>query len=161
MPSFDIVSRTDLQEVENAVQGIRREIGQRFDFKGSKCSIERKEGELLLLADDDFKLKQMHDLLTTYLARRKVDARSLDYGKPEEASGGSLRQTIKIKNGIDQETAKSISKSIRDSKLKVQAAIQGEELRVSGKKKDDLQAAIALCKEMKLSLPLQFVNFRD
>lgn len=161
MPSFDIVSRTDLQEVENAVQGIRREIGQRFDFKGSKCAIERKEQELILLADDDFKLKQMHDLLATYLARRKVDARALEYGKPEEASGGALRQTVKIRNGIDQETAKSISKAIRDSKLKVQAAIQGDELRVSGKKKDDLQAVITLCREMKVDLPLQYVNFRD
>ncbi|MBI1724812.1 MAG: YajQ family cyclic di-GMP-binding protein [Candidatus Tectomicrobia bacterium] len=161
MPSFDIVSRTDLQEVENAVQGIRREIGQRFDFKGSKCAIERKDQELILLADDDFKLKQMHDLMATYLARRKVDARALEYGKPEEASGGALRQTVKIRNGIDQETAKSISKAIRDSKLKVQAAIQGDELRVSGKKKDDLQAVIALCREMKVDLPLQYVNFRD
>jgi len=161
MPSFDIVSRTDLQEVENAVQGIRREIAQRFDFKGSKCSIERKDEELVLLADDEFKLKQMHELLTTYLTRRKVDARALDYQKPEDASGGALRQTIKVRNGIDQETAKAISKAIRDAKLKVQAAIQGDEVRVSGKKKDDLQSAIALCKEMKVDLPLQYVNFRE
>lgn len=161
MPSFDIVSRTDLQEVENAVQGIRRELAQRFDFKGSKCSIERKDQELVLVADDEFKLKQMHELLATYLTRRKVDARALDYQKPEDASGGSLRQTIKVRNGIDQETAKAISKAIRDSKIKVQAAIQGEEVRVSGKKKDDLQAAIALCRGMKLDLPLQYVNFRE
>ncbi|MEK6710597.1 MAG: YajQ family cyclic di-GMP-binding protein [Nitrospinota bacterium] len=161
MPSFDIVSRTDLQEVDNAVQGIKREIAQRFDFKGSKCSIERKEGELVLLADDEFKLKQMHDLLATYLSRRKVDPRALEHGKPQEASGGTLRQTVKIRNGIDPETAKAISKAIRDSKLKVQAAIQGEELRVSSKKKDDLQAVIALCREMKVTLPLQYVNFRD
>ncbi|MBC8292812.1 MAG: YajQ family cyclic di-GMP-binding protein [Proteobacteria bacterium] len=161
MPSFDIVSQTDMQEVDNAVNSAQREIKQRYDFKGGKCSLELSAEVIKVTADDDFKLKQVHELLSSWLTRRKVDARSLDYGKAEEASGGSLRQEITVRQGIDQDTAKSISKKIRDAKLKVQAQIQGDQLRVSGKKRDNLQEVIELCKDLKVDLPLQYVNFRD
>ncbi|MDA0999830.1 MAG: YajQ family cyclic di-GMP-binding protein [bacterium] len=162
MPTFDIVSKTDMQEVDNAIGGITREIAQRFDFKGSKCSVTRKEVEITILADDDFKLKQVHDLIATYFTRRKVDPRFLDYKTPESASGGTLRQIALVRQGIEQETAKYITKEIKGQKFKVQVAIQGDELRVSGKKRDDLQEVIAFCKELKkVEQPLQYVNFRD
>ncbi len=162
MPSFDIVSKTDMQEVDNAINGVTREISQRYDFKGSKCSVERKETDMTILADDDFRLKQVHDLITTYFTRRKVDPRTLKYKTPENASGGTLRQAAVLQEGIDQETAKYITKEIKSQKFKVQVAIQGEELRVSGKKRDDLQTVIAFCKDLKkVDQPLQFENFRD
>src|SRR3546814_363868 len=161
MPSFDIVSKTDVHEVDNALDGVRREIGQRFDFKGSHCSIERKESEITILADDDLKLKQMHELLRTYLTRRKVDAGALEFKDPEKASGNMVRQVGTIKQGIDKDLARQITKEIKGSKLKVQAAIQGDELRIPGKKRDDLQAAIALVNDLKVEQPLQYINFRD
>jgi uncharacterized protein YajQ (UPF0234 family) len=161
MPSFDIVSETDLNEVDNAVAGMTREIQTRYDFKGSNCSIERKEAVLTILADDDLKLRQMHELLSTYLTRRKIDSSACDLGKPEKASGNSVRQLVTIKQGIGQEVAKRIVKELKSSKLKVQAAIQGDSLRITGKKRDDLQDAIALIKEMKIEQPLQYENFRD
>ena len=161
MPSFDIVSKTEIAEVDNALDGVTREIGQRYDFKGSHCSIERKENELTLLADDDLKLKQMHELLVVHFTRRKLDSGALDYGTPEKAAGNTVRQVITVKQGIDKELAKKITKAIKDSKMKVQASIQGDELRVTGKKIDDLQAAIALVKGMKIEQPLQYINFRD
>ena len=161
MPSFDVVSKTNMAEVDNALNGIMREVGQRFDFKGSKTSIERREGSLWILADDDTKLRQMHELLKTYLIRRKVDPAALEYKTPEKASGDTLRQEILVRQGVNQDLAKKIIKAVKDSKIKVQATIQGDELRVSGKKKDDLQAGIALIKEMKVDMPLQYVNFRE
>jgi uncharacterized protein YajQ (UPF0234 family) len=161
MPSFDIVSKTEISEVDNALDGVTREIGQRYDFKGSHCSIERKENELTLLADDDLKLKQMHELLVVHFTRRKLDPGALDYGKPEKAAGDSLRQVITVKQGIDKDLAKKITKAIKDSKMKVQASIQGDELRVTGKKIDDLQAAISMVKGLKIEQPLQYINFRD
>ena len=161
MPSFDIVSRTELAEIDNAIQGVAREIGTRFDFKGSKCSIERKEQAITLLADDDMKLRQMQELLKGYVVRRKLEASALDFKEPEKASGQSLRQQVLVKQGIDQTLAKEIVKALKDAKLKVQAAIHGEELRVSGKKRDDLQEAIARVKALGIEQPLQFVNFRD
>ena len=161
MPSFDIVSRTDLQEVDNAVQGAVREISTRYDFKGSKCSIERKENVLTILADDEMKLKQVQELLKGYLARRKVDAGAFDFATPEKASGNALRQTVTIKQGVERELAQKIVKEVKSSKLKVQVAIQGDELRVTGKKRDDLQEAIALVRGLKITQPLQYVNFRD
>jgi uncharacterized protein YajQ (UPF0234 family) len=161
MPTFDIVSRTDLQEVDNAVQGAMREIGTRFDFRGSNCTIERKEATLVINADDEFKLKHVQELLRGYLARRKVDAGAFDFATPEKASGSRLRQTVTIKQGIDRDLARQIVKEIKDSKMKVQVAIQGEELRVSGKKRDDLQAAIAMIRTLKIAQPLQYVNFRE
>ena len=161
MPSFDIVSRLDLAEVDNALAGIGREIATRFDFKGSKCTIARNEGEILLVADDELKLKQMHELMKVYFTRRKIDPGALDMKPPEKATGNSLRQTVLIKQGIASDLAKKIVKEIKDSKLKVQAAIQGDELRITGKKRDDLQEAIALVRGMKIEQPLQYVNFRD
>ena len=161
MPSFDIVSKTDLAEVENAIQGVAREIGTRFDFKGSKCTVERKEALITLLADDDMKLRQMQDLLKGYVVRRKLDPGALDFQPPEKAAGNALRQVVTVKQGIESTLAKEIVKAIKDAKLKVQTAIQGDELRVTGKKRDDLQAAIQLVREMKIEQPLQYVNFRD
>ena len=161
MPTFDIVSRLDLAEVDNAIAGINREIATRFDFKGSKCTIERKEGEIALLADDDLKLKQMHELLKVHLTRRKVEAGALDYRTPEKAAGNAVRQTIVLRQGVDAVLARQIVREIKDSKLKVQAAVQGAELRITGKKRDDLQAAIALIRGLDIEQPLQYVNFRE
>lgn len=161
MPSFDIVSETDMQEVENALQMMRREIGQRYDFKGSKSSIEREKEEITLLADDDYKLTAMQDLLKVHLTRRKVDAQALDFKTKENAAGGMVRQKVVVKQGVDQETAKKIVKEIKASKIKVQAAIQGDSLRVTGKKRDELQETISLVKGLKIELPLQYINFRD
>ena len=161
MPSFDIVSKTDLPEVDNALQGARREIETRYDFKGSSCTVERSGETLTINADDDFKLKQVQELLRGHMAKRKVDTRAFDFQKPEKASGNSLRQSVVIQQGIDRELAQKIVKAVKSAKLKVQVAIQGEELRVSGKKRDDLQDAIALVKDQKLDHPLQYINFRD
>ncbi|HYD99778.1 MAG TPA: YajQ family cyclic di-GMP-binding protein [Alphaproteobacteria bacterium] len=161
MPSFDIVSKTDLAEVDNALGNIAREIATRFDFKGSKCTATREENDITLLADDDPKLRQMHDLLKTHMTRRKIDAGALDFGKVEKAAGDTVRQVVTIKQGIDRELGKKITTAIKDSKMKVQVSIQGDELRVTGKKIDDLQAAIQLVKGLKIEQPLQYVNFRD
>ena len=161
MPSFDIVSKTDLAEVDNAVQGVVREIGTRFDFKGSKCTVERKEALITILADDDMKLRQIQELLKGYVVRRKLDAAALEFKDPQTASGNTLRQEVTIKQGIDQTLAKRIVKEIKDSKLKVQVSIQGDELRVTGKKRDELQEAIAFVRAMKIDQPLQYQNFRD
>ncbi|MBO6634962.1 YajQ family cyclic di-GMP-binding protein [Parvibaculum sp.] len=161
MPSFDVVSKTDFAEIDNALQNVTREIEQRYDFKGSHCSVERKEQELTIAADDDLKLKQMHELLQGHLARRKIESGVLDYKEPEKAAGQSVRQKVTIREGIDKELAKRIVKDIKGSGLKVQVAIQGDELRISGKKRDDLQAAIQFVKGLKIEQPLQYVNFRD
>jgi uncharacterized protein YajQ (UPF0234 family) len=161
MPSFDVVSKTDLNEVDNALHNIEREIATRFDFKNSKSKIERQEAVLTLNADDQPKLKQMHELLKAHMVRRKIDPSALEFKDPERASGDMVRQEIIVKQGIDRELAKELVKAIKDAKLKVQAAIQGDELRISGKKRDDLQEAIALIRTLKVEQPLQFVNFRD
>ena len=161
MPSFDIVSRTEIAEVDNAIQGAMREIGTRYDFKGSSCSIERKEETLTILADDELKLKQVQELLRGHLARRKVDAGALDFAKPDKAFGNSLRQTVAIKQGVERELAQKVVKLIKGAKLKVQVSIQGDELRVTGKNRDDLQDAIALVRDSGIDQPLQYVNFRD
>jgi cyclic-di-GMP-binding protein len=161
MPSFDVVSRIDLAEVDNALTGIGREIATRFDFKGSKCSLKREEGMLSLVADDDLKLKQMHELLKVHLTRRKVDPAALDFKAAEKASGNTLRQTVVLRQGVDAELARRLVREIKDSKLKVQVMVQGGELRVSGKKRDDLQTAIALLRGLKIEQPLQYLNFRD
>ena len=162
MPSFDVVSRTDLPEVDNSLQGAMREIATRYDFKGSSCSIERSDEILTIRADDELKLKQVQELLRGYLAKRKVDHRALDYGEPEKASGNTIRQIIVIRQGIARDLAQKMVKELKGANLKkVQVAIQGNELRISGKKRDDLQAAITLIKNKKLDQPLQYVNFRD
>ena len=161
MPSFDVVSKTDMNEVDNAVNGVQRETQQRFDLKGSKCSIERNDNALLITADDKLKLSQMHDLLQTYFARRKVDAKALEFKTPEDATGQSLRQTVVIRQGIDGDLARKIVKAVKGAKIKVQLTVQGDELRVSGKKRDDLQDSIAFIKDMDVDQPLQYINFRD
>jgi cyclic-di-GMP-binding protein len=161
MPSFDIVSKTDLSEVDNAVANMLREISTRYDFKGSSSTIEHKDGVLTIRADNEQKLKQMHELLQGHLARRKIEPGVLDYQTPEPAAGQSVRQTVAVRQGIGQDLAKRIVKEIKGKKLKVQAAIQGDELRVTGKKRDDLQEVIQFVKELDIEQPLQFVNFRD
>jgi len=162
MPSFDIVSETDMAEVDNAIAGIGREIAQRFDFKGSKCTVERKDSEITVLADDELKLKQLQELLKIYFTRRNVDPKALDFKPQERAGGDMIRQVILIKEGIDRELAKTLIKEIKDSKSKVQVSIQGDELRVTGKKRDELQEVIALCRKLQsIDRPLQYVNFRD
>jgi uncharacterized protein YajQ (UPF0234 family) len=161
VPSFDIVSKTDLAEVDNALQNLAREITQRYDFKGSNCRIERKDAELTIHADDDLKLKQMHELLKGHLVRRKVEPGVLDFKSVEKAAGQSVRQVVEIKTGIGKDLAKQLVKDIKETKLKVQVAIQGEELRVTGKQLDDLQAVMKHLKGLGLEQPLQFVNFRD
>lgn len=161
MPSFDIVSKTDLAEVDNALANMTREIGQRYDFKGSQSRIERKEAEITIYADDDLKLRQMHELLQGHLARRKIDAGVIDYKPAEKAAGQAVRQTAIIRQGIDKELAKRLVKEVKNAKFKVQVSIQGDELRVTGKKRDDLQAVIQHIKGLSLEQPLQYVNFRD
>ncbi|HLG88433.1 MAG TPA: YajQ family cyclic di-GMP-binding protein [Alphaproteobacteria bacterium] len=161
MPSFDIVSKTDLTEVDNALANIAREIATRFDFKNSQSKVTRDESVITLLADNEPKLKQLHELLTTHIVRRKLDPSALDYKEPARASGDMVRQQVIVKQGIDRELAKRLIREIKDSKLKTQASIQGDELRISGKKKDDLQDTIALIKRLQVDQPLQFVNFRD
>jgi hypothetical protein len=150
-----------MQEVDNAVNSTAREISQRYDFKGSNSSVELSEEEIKVLADDKYKLEQIQMMLKAHFIKRKIDYKSLDIGKSEMASGNSLRQTIKVKQGIDSETAKKIVKEIKSAKMKVQATIRGEELRVDGKKIDDLQNCITHVKENISDLPLQFINFRD
>ena len=161
MPSFDIVSEVNQQEVRNAVEQANKEVGNRYDFKGSDARIEMKELELTVYADDEFKLGQVMDVLRGRLAKRNVDARCIEPGAIEKISGDKLRQPIKVKVGIAQEKAKSMVKLIKDAKLKVAASIQGDALRVSGGKKDELQAAIQLVRKSVTDLPLQFINFRD
>ncbi|MEM1104134.1 MAG: YajQ family cyclic di-GMP-binding protein [Pseudomonadota bacterium] len=161
MPSFDIVSETDLAEVDNAVQNALREMETRYDFKGSTSTIEHNDGAITIHADDDLKLKQVRELLQGHLARRNIDHNVLDYAEPERAAGQSVRQAATIQQGLDKELAKKIVKAIKGEKLKVQVAIQGEELRVTGKKRDDLQAVIQFVKSMKIELPLEYKNFRD
>jgi uncharacterized protein YajQ (UPF0234 family) len=161
MPSFDVVSEADMIEVRNAVDQSNKEISTRFDFKGSDARVEQKEHELTAFADSDFQLSQVRDVLTNKLAKRKVDVRFLDEGKIEKIGGDKVKQVIKVKNGIETETAKKITKIIKESKMKVQASIQGESVRVTGAKRDDLQAAMQLLRKEVPDTPLEFNNFRD
>ena len=161
MPSFDIVSKTELAEVDNALDGVKREMTTRFDFKGTKSTITREAQVITILADDQMKLRQIQELVKGYFVRRTIDPNALEFKDEERAGGDMVRQVINIKQGIDRELAKTIVKGLKDSKLKVQTAIQGDELRVTGKKRDDLQDAIALVRTLKIEQPLQFVNFRD
>lgn len=161
MPSFDVVSEVNKVELANAIDQSNKEIANRFDFKGSDARIETKDLELTVYADNDFQLEQVKDILINKLTKRGVDTRSLGEGKQEKVSGNKVKEIIKVKNGIEQEQAKKITKLIKDSKMKVQASIQGEAVRVSGTKRDDLQDAIALLKKDVTELPLQFTNFRD
>ncbi|MCD6040685.1 MAG: hypothetical protein K0R40_288 [Burkholderiales bacterium] len=161
MPSFDIVSQVNQQEVKNAVEQTNKEISTRFDFKGSDARVELKELELTVYADDEFKLGQVMDVLRARLAKRNVDVRSLEPGAVEKISGDKVKRPVVVKVGVPQEKGKQIQKLIKDAKLKVAASIQGDAVRVSGGKKDDLQAAIQLVKKSVADVPLQFINFRD
>ena len=158
--SFDVVSSVSLQEVDNAINQANKEIRQRYDFKGSKAEISLEDGNLKVVAEDDFRLKSVVDILQSKLVRRKVPIKNLDYGKVEEASGGTVRQVIGLKQGIETETGKKIVKDIKGLKVKVQAQIMDDQVRVSGKKRDDLQAVIAFLKEQDYGLELQFANYR-
>ena len=163
MPSFDIVSEVNHVEIRNAVDQCNKEISNRFDFKGSDARVEinDKEKTLVVFADDEFKLKQVREVMTGKLAKRGVDIRALEAGKQEPVSGNKLKETIRVREGIEQERAKALVKLIKDSKAKVQASIQGDLLRVSGAKKDTLQETIALVRKSVTDIPLQFKNFRD
>jgi hypothetical protein len=161
MPSFDTVLEADFVEVKNAVEQCSREIGTRFDFKGSSAAIELKDKDITLFGDADFQLTQVEDILRAKLAKRNVDVRFLDVGKVEKIGGDKVKQVVKIRNGISTEDGKKIQQAIKASKLKVQGAIQGDTVRVSGTKKDDLQAAIALLRQALADLPLSFNNFRS
>ena len=161
MPSFDIASEANKVELKNAIEQTNKEVSTRFDFKGSDARVEQKEFELTLYADDDFKLGQVKDVLLNKMAKRGVDVRLLDEDDRVKIGGDRVKQTINVKNGIASDLAKKIQKLIKDSKIKVTASIQGESVRVQGTKRDDLQQAIALCKEKIDEVPLQFNNFRD
>jgi cyclic-di-GMP-binding protein len=161
MPSFDIVSQVNQQEVKNAVEQVNKEISNRFDFKGSDARVEQTELELVVYADDEFKLGQVMDVLRQRLAKRNVDVRSLELKNLEKISGDKVKRPVTVKVGIPQDKAKGMAKLIKDSKLKVSASIQGDALRIAGAKKDDLQSAIQLVKKSVTDLPLQFINFRD
>ena len=161
MPSFDIVSEVNQVEVRNALDQVNKELSTRFDFKGSDARVESDDKTLTLYADDDFKLAQVTDILTGKLAKRQVDIRSLKYGNVEKISGNKVKQSVTVRTGVEQELGKRIVKLLKDSKLKVQGSIQGDAVRVSGAKRDDLQAVIALVKKSITDFPLQYQNFRD
>ncbi len=163
MPSFDIVSEIDMQEIDNAVNQAFKEITQRFDFRGSKSTIEldKTAKKIKILADDDMKLRAIHQVLGVKFAKRGLDQRCMKYGKEEVATGSAIRQIIDIKAGLEKEEAKEVAKLVRDSKLKVQPEVQGEQVRVTGKKIDDLQEVIALLRNAQLKFPLQFINMRS
>ena len=161
MPSFDVISKVNYQEFDNALANCLREISNRYDFKGLNISIERKDKTITTIATDELKLKQVNELLETHLIRRKVDPRVWDIKNSEDASGGTIRQVSELKEGISQENAKKIIGDIKKLKLKIQIKIQGEELRVYGKKRDELQDAIAAIKTINIGLPIEFINFRD
>ncbi len=161
MPSFDTVCEPNLVEVRNAVDTSAKEIATRFDFKGTSAAIELKDKEITLLGDADFQLRQVEDILRNKLAKRNVDVRCLDMGKVEKMGGDKVKQVVKVREGIASEDAKKIQRLIKDSKLKLQAAIQGDAVRVTGAKRDDLQAAMALIRKDMADLPLSFNNFRD
>lgn len=161
MPSFDIVSKVDMQEVDNAVNQTVKEISQRYDFKGSKSEITQEKDSIKVLADDDFKLKAVIDILQSKFIKRGISIKALQYGKAENASGGMVRQIITIQQGVSKEKGKEIIAVIKESKVKVQAQIQDDQVRVSGKNRDDLQETIALLKGKDLGIEMQYVNFRE
>ena len=161
MPSFDVVSRVDFQEIDNAIANALREITNRYDFKGSNTSVERKEKIITILTDDDLKLSQVDDILISHFVRRKLDPLALGKKDKEKAGGDRIRQTISLVEGIEQDIAKKITSEIKNSKMKIQAKINGNELRIDGKKRDDLQSAMQLIEDLKTGIPIQFINFRD
>ena len=161
MPSFDTVLEADFVEVKNAVDNSAKEIGTRFDFKGSSAGLELKDKEITLFGDADFQLQQVEDILRNKLTKRNVDVRFMDVQPSQKIGGDKVKQVVKIKNGIESELAKKIQKLIKESKMKVQAAIQGDAVRITGAKRDDLQAAMALIRKDIADMPLSFDNFRD
>ena len=161
MPSFDIVSEVDKQEVRNAIDQVNKEVSTRFDFKGSDARVEQADYVLTVFADTEFQLDQVQEILSQKLAKRGVDVKCLDMGQVEKVSGNKVKRAVTVKTGVETELAKKIVKAIKDSKLKVQASIQGDSVRVSGAKRDTLQDAIALVKKSVADFPLQFQNFRD
>lgn len=158
--SFDIVSKTEMQEVANAVQQAQKELAQRFDFKGSQSSIEFTEEELILVSDDEGKMRSLKDILESKLVKRKVSLKAVEWAKIENAALGNVRQKAKIVQGVESEKAKAIVKAIKDAKLKVQASIQGDQVRVTGRSKDDLQRAMSVVKANDFGIPVQFTNYR-
>ena len=160
MPTFDVVSEVDQHELNNAVDHAQKEIGTRFDFKGTSAKAELADGNIMLHADSDFQIQQIHPILYQKLTARKIDIACLEAGKVEN-SGKGVKQLVKVKQGIDKDVAKKAMVKIKESKIKVQAQVQGEQLRVTGKKRDDLQAVMALLKAAELGVPMQFQNFRD
>lgn len=161
MPTFDVVSKTDLAEVDNAINGAMREISTRYDFKNSESKITRESDEIDLIAEDQYKIDQVQQIFRTHLVKRKLSSGAFNFSKVEDARGGMLRQKSRIIQGVDKEVAQLINKTIKNSKLKVQVAIRGDEIRVSGNKRDNLQSAIEMIKELGIKQPLQFINFRD
>ena len=161
MPSFDVVSRLDFQEIDNSISNVLREISTRYDFKGSQTSVERKDKDLTVVTDDELKLSQVQELIITHLVRRKVDPLTLQEGNKEKAGGDKVRQLYKLNEGIEQPIAKKITADVKSLKIKVQVKINGNELRVEGKKRDDLQTVMQMIEDAKVEIPLQFVNFRD
>lgn len=161
MPSFDVVSEANMVEVRNAVDQANKEIGTRFDFRGSDARVEQKEHEMTIFADSDFQLGQVKDVLNNKMTKRKVDIRFMDEGKIQKIGGDKVKQIITIKNGIQGDSAKKIVKLVKDSKMKVQASIQGDAVRIAGAKRDDLQSTMAMLRKEVEDLPLEFNNFRD
>ena len=161
MPSFDIVSRVDFQEIDNAIANALREITNRYDFKGSNTTLERSEKVITIVTDDDLKLSQVNDILISHFVRRKLDPLALGKKDKEKAGGDRIRQTISLVEGIEQDIAKKITSEIKSSKMKVQAKINGNELRIDGKKRDDLQSVMQLIEDLKVGIPVQFISFRD
>ena len=161
MPSFDIVSRVDFQEIDNAIANALREITNRYDFKGSNTTLERSEKIITIVTDDDLKLSQVNDILISHFVRRKLDPLALGKKDKEKAGGDRIRQTISLVEGIEQDIAKKITSEIKSSKMKVQAKINGNELRIDGKKRDDLQSVMQLIEDLQVGIPVQFINFRD
>lgn len=160
MPSFDVVSEINMHELTNAIDQTNREVTNRFDFKGTDSRVELAENIMTLIAPTEFQVKQINDILLTKLSKRGIDIKCLEYGTISE-SNNQARQAVTVRQGIDQELAKKITRIVKDSKIKVQANIQGEQVRVSGKKRDDLQEVISLLKNSPIDLPLQYINFRD
>ena len=161
MPSFDIVSRVDFQEIDNAIANALREITNRYDFKGSNTTLERSEKVITIVTEDDLKLSQVNDILISHFVRRKLDPLALGKKDKEKAGGDKIRQTISLVEGIEQDVAKKITAEIKSSKMKVQAKINGNELRIDGKKRDDLQSVMQLIEDLQVGIPVQFINFRD
>jgi cyclic-di-GMP-binding protein len=163
MPSFDIVSKINLQEVDNAINSVLREITNRYDFKGSIFSVEfkNKENLIILTADSEYRLGAIRDSLKVFATKRSIDVRAFDFKNEEKAGGNMVRQEVKLRDGLEQEVAKKIVKEVKDSKIKVQATIKGDEVRVDGKKRDDLQSVMSMLRSGNFDIPLQFINFRE